>query len=96
MITVLEYCKILKDAEDDIAEFDRKIAYRKIELIGARGGKSVNPFLSCFNGSTAPMISDEEQRMIDNDLVLAKLLYEKQEYVNRIEYIKTRAELPEE
>lgn len=88
MITVSEYCKILKDAEDDLAELDRKIAYRKIELIGARASRA--PY------ERSMPITEEEQRMIDNDLVLAKLLYEKQEYVNRIEYIKTRAELPEE
>ena len=95
MITVDEYCKFLKDAEDRIEDIDRRITYRKIELVGARGSKTVNPLLNCFNGTQAPTLSEEEQRTIDNDPVLARLMYDKQEYVNRIEFVKTRAEYPE-
>ena len=95
MITVDEYCKFLKDAEDNIKDIDQRIAYRKIELIGARGSKTENPFLSCFNGAQTQTLTEEEQRTIDNDLVLARLMYDKQEYVNRIEFVRTRAEYPE-
>lgn len=95
MITVEEYCRFLKDAEDNIEDIDRRIVYRKIELIGARGSKTGNPLLNCFNGTQTPTLTEEEQRTIDNDPVLARLMYEKQEYVNRIEFVRTRAEYPE-
>lgn len=96
MITVTEYCNFLKEAEENIKDIDRRIAYRKIELIGARAQNISNPFLNCLTGgSSTPSISVEEQRIIDNDSVLAQLMYDKQEYVNRIEYVRTRAEYPE-
>jgi hypothetical protein len=87
MITVDEYCKFLKDAEDKIEDIDRRITYRKIELVGARGIRT--SYERCMP------LAEEEQRTIDNDLVLARLMYDKQEYVNRIEFVKTRAEYPE-
>ena len=95
MITVEEYCRFLKDAEDNIKDIGRRIAYRKIELIGARGSRTENSFLSCFNGAQTPTLTEEERRTIDNDPVLARLMYEKQEYVNRIDFVRTRAEYPE-
>lgn len=87
MITVDEYCKFLKDAEDNIEDIDRRITYRKIELVGARGIRT-----SFERGMP---LTEEEQRTIDNDPVLARLMYDKQEYVNRIEFVRTRAEYPE-
>lgn len=87
MITVEEYCRFLKDAEDNIEDIDRRITYRRIELVGARGIRT------SFERSMP--LTEEEQRTIDNDPVLARLMYEKQEYVNRIEFVRTRAEYPE-
>ena len=95
MIPVDEYCIFLKEAEENIKNIDRRIAYRKIELIGARAQNISNPFLNCLTaGTSTQSLSVEEQRIIDNDSVLAQLMYDKQEYVNRIEYVKTRAEYP--
>ena len=87
MITVTEYCNFLKEAEENIEDIDRRIAYRKIELIGARANRT--PF-----ERNIP-ITDEEQRILENDSRLAQLMYDKQEYVNRIEFVRTRAEYPE-
>ena len=87
MIAVDEYCKFLKGAEDKIEDIDRRIAYRKIELVDARGIRT--SYERCMP------LTEEEQRTIDNDPVLARLMYDKQEYVNRIEFVKTRAEYPE-
>ena len=96
MISVDEYCNFLKEAEENIKDIDRRIAYRKIELIGARAQNISNPFLNCLTaGSSTQSISVEEQRILDNDLRLAQLMYEKQEYVIRVEFVRTRAEYPE-
>jgi hypothetical protein len=96
MITVDEYCKILKDAEDDLAERDRRIAYRKIELIGARASKSEStyPMMNCFNGNSSSAITDDEQKELDNDVTLARMIFEKSKLQKRIDFIRKYAEFP--
>lgn len=96
MITAEEYCKYIRDAEESLKNIDLEIAYRKIELIGARAGKIGNPLLGCFigNNSTSTTISDDEQKVLDNDLKLARMIHERQKTQNRLDFVRQRAEWP--
>lgn len=95
-MTAEEYRNYIREAEENLKDIDLEIAYRRIELVGARGVKVGNPLLNCFTGNnTASTISDEEQKILDNDLKLAKMIYDRQRLQNRLEFVRQRAEWPE-
>jgi hypothetical protein len=83
MITAEEYCKFLKDAEEELKNYDRLISYRQIELLGATT-KTNRPY------------TDDEYKIMSNDQALAQLFYSKQKLENRLDFVRKRAEWPEE
>ena len=96
MITAEEYCNYIREAEESLKNIDLEIAYRKIELIGARAGKAGNPFLYCCSGDNRTQaISEDEQKVLDNDLKLARMIHDRQKVQNRLDFVRQRAEWPE-
>lgn len=81
-MTVEEYCKFLKDAEEELKNYDRLIAYRQIELLGATSSRNRS-------------YTDDEYKIMSNDHALAQLLYSKQKLENRLDFVRQRAEYPE-
>lgn len=92
------YRDILDDLEEEIKALDKYIQYRQIQLIGIRD--VLNPFsiIMSINACTNQQntISNEEQKILDNDLELQRAKERKKRLEDRRAFIFKTAELPEE
>lgn len=95
-MTAEEYRNYIREAEESLKDIDLEIEYRRIELIGARAGKIANTFLTCLTGNSVTSAnSDDEQKVLDNDIKLARMVYDRQKVKSRLDFVRQRAEYPE-
>ena len=87
------YRDILADLEEEIEALDKYIQYRRIQLIGIKETLS-NPFQVIMNQQET--ISNEEQKILDNDLDLQRAKERRKRLEDRKAFIFKSAELPEE
>lgn len=93
------YRDILDDLEEEIKALDKYIQYRQIQLIGIKDiPDPFAAFTMTLNACTYPqnIISNEEQKILDNDLELQRMKERKKRLEDRRAFIYKSAELPEE
>lgn len=83
MLSFEEYSEEILNLEDKMAAVERRMEYRKIELLGPR----------LYEG-TSRRLTDEEEMRLDRDPELIELRHSKQILQSRLWYLKGVGELP--
>lgn len=85
MLSFEEYSEEILNLEDEIAAVERRMEYRRIELLGPRLYEGTNP---------SRRLTDEEEIRLDRDHELIELRHSKQILQSRLWYLKGVGELP--
>lgn len=98
MLEFNTYRDILDDLEEEVKAMDKSIQYRQIQLIGIREISNPIALTITANGISGYQntISNEEQKILDNDLELQRMKERKKRLEDRRAFIYKTAELPEE
>ena len=96
MLTFDEYCKMRDQLEKEIKEIELKAEYCSIRLLGHRPSISyeISKVFYPSNSSTGNIERDRDKQCLDNNVEYQKLLYKHKELMNKLDFIRTYAELP--
>lgn len=94
MITEQEYVTSLKEMKEIIEDFDRRIAYRRIELIGSRATVCRESISFTVGSANIERLTPEEEIILSKDKRLAEMMYERNRLSEELLYIIKYAEYP--